>query len=163
MIANNFETALRDLVQRHVDFIVVGGMAAVLNGAPLNTFDLDVVYSRDPANLDRLLAFLSDADAIFRIQPERKLRPNMTHLAARGHLNLRTRYGPVDFLSNIGKGLEYDALLPNAEPIEIDDTLTVQVLDLETIIAVKEQLAGEKDLAMLPTLKAALREKQKNQ
>lgn len=162
MIANNFESALRDLVQRHVDFIIVGGMASVLNGAPLNTFDLDVVYSREPANLDRILAFLSDADAIFRFQPERKLRPNITHLAGRGHLNLRTCYGPVDFLATIGKGLEYAALLPNAKPIEIDDELTVQVLNLETIIAIKEQLRGEKDLAALPILRAALREKQKN-
>lgn len=31
-----------------VDFIVVGGVAAVLGGAPISTFDLDIVHARDP-------------------------------------------------------------------------------------------------------------------
>ena len=37
------------LLHRHgVDFIVVGMTAGVLQGVPAMTFDLDVVYSRDP-------------------------------------------------------------------------------------------------------------------
>jgi len=37
-----------------VDFLVLGGLAAVLNGAPVSTFDLDIVHSREPANIARL-------------------------------------------------------------------------------------------------------------
>ena len=35
---------IRTLVANDVEFIVVGGMAAVLQGAPVHTVDLDIVY-----------------------------------------------------------------------------------------------------------------------
>ena len=84
-----------------VEFIVVGGLAAVLNGAPVDTFDIDVVHSRDAANVARLLPVLETMDAVFRIQPERRLKPNASHLSSAGHLNLVTRYGPLDLLGTI--------------------------------------------------------------
>jgi hypothetical protein len=37
----------------------------------------------------------------------------------------------------------------------------IRVLDLETLIAVKEELAGEKDRAALPILRRTLEEKRK--
>jgi hypothetical protein len=39
-----------------VNFVVVGGVCAVLHGAPVATFDLDVVHSQDSANIRRLLS-----------------------------------------------------------------------------------------------------------
>lgn len=38
---------LQALAEQRVDFIVIGGVAAVLQGAPIATFDLDVVHSRE--------------------------------------------------------------------------------------------------------------------
>src|SRR4030081_2839347 len=109
---------LRDLSKRDIEFIVVGGVAAVLIGAPVQTYDLDLVYSREPDNLERLLHFLREIEAIFRIQPERRLRPTESHLAAGGHMNLLTRYGPIDLLGSIGQNLQYSDLLPHS--IEMD-------------------------------------------
>ena len=43
----SFLAVLRTLTDHGVEFIVVGGVAAVLRGAPINTFDLDVVYSTE--------------------------------------------------------------------------------------------------------------------
>jgi hypothetical protein len=119
-----------------VDFILVGGLAAVLNGAPVGTFDIYVVHSREAANSDRLLPVAEALDAVFRIQPERRLKPNASHLASAGHLNLITRYGPLDLLGTIGRSLE-------------------------TLIAIKQELAGEKDRAVLPILRRTLEEKRK--
>jgi len=51
-----FKETLEALARHHVDFIVVGGVAAVLGGAPISTFDLDIVCDRAPANVARLLA-----------------------------------------------------------------------------------------------------------
>ncbi len=136
-------------------------MAAILNGAPVQTYDIDLVYSREPANLGRLLKFLDEADAIFRIQPQRRLQPNATQLAAGGHLNLLTRYGPVDLLGAIGRGLGFADLLPHSIEMSIGEGLAIRVLNLETIIAIKEQLASEKDLAALPILRRTLEEMKK--
>ena len=154
-------TALRALCRCDIDFILVGGLAALLDGAPVHTYDADIVHSRDPANIERLLTFLESIDAIFRIQPERRLRPNTSHLAGGGHLNLLTIHGPVDVLGTIGKDLDYTALLPHTQLLDIGDGLQVRVLDLETIIAIKEQLDTEKDRAVLPLLRRTLEESRK--
>ena len=91
MPEHKFTATLRALHDGGVEFILVGGLAAAVNGAPVSTFDIDVVHSRDSANVARILSVLEALDAVFRIQPERRLRPNASHLASAGHLNLITR------------------------------------------------------------------------
>jgi hypothetical protein len=44
--------------------------------------------------------------------------------------------------------------------MDLGDNVRIRVLDLETVIAVKEEVGGEKDLATLAVLKRTLREKQ---
>jgi hypothetical protein len=44
--------------------------------------------------------------------------------------------------------------------MELGADVRIRVLDLETVIAIKEEVGGEKDLAVLPILKRTLREKQ---
>jgi hypothetical protein len=44
----DFLEILKILVSNEVDFIVIGGVCAVLHGAPVTTFDLDLVHSRVP-------------------------------------------------------------------------------------------------------------------
>jgi len=152
---------LRALHEGGVEFILVGGLAAVLNGAPVNTFDIDVVHSRDAGNIDRLLPVLDALGAVYRMQPERRLRPNASHLASTGHLNLIARYGPLDLLGTIGRDLGYHDLLTHSIELDIGEGLRIRVLDLETIIAIKEELGGEKDRAVLPILRRTLEEKRK--
>lgn len=150
---------LRQFRDHGVDFIVVGGVAAVLEGVPVNTFDLDVVPSRKPDNIGRLLRALDSLGAGYRIRPE--LKPNESHLASPGHKLLTTRFGPLDVLGTIGRGRGYDDLLPHTHEVELDDGLRVRVLDLETLIAIKEEVAGEKDLAVLPIMRRTLEEKRR--
>jgi hypothetical protein len=158
MIERNFVAILRQLKAADVDFVVVGGLAAVLNGAPVDTFDVDLVHSRDPANTSRLLPRLTEMDAIFRIQPERQLRPELSHLAGPGPLNLITRYGPLDLLGTIGGGLGFEDLRPHSLEMKIAAETSVNVLDLATLIALKEELMGEKDRITLPVLRRTLEE-----
>jgi hypothetical protein len=161
MLENDFSSILSVLNRAGVDFVLVGGLSAVLNGAPVNTYDVDIVHSRYAENVARLLLALESLDAIFRIQPERQLKPAATHLSGTGHLNLITRFGPLDLLGTIGPGLGYPDLLPNSSEMDIGNGVLTRVLNLEKLIAVKEELAGEKDLAMLPLLRRTLEERQK--
>lgn len=149
---------LRSLHDGGVDFILVGGLAAVLNGAPVHTYDVDILYARDPGNVDRLLRVLDEMDAIFRVQPERRIKPNESHLRAGGYLNLLTRYGPLDVLGSIGTILKYEDLLTRSTELEIGEGIRIRVLNLETLIALKEELGGEKDAAVLPVLRSTLAE-----
>ena len=161
MLERDFFAILSALRGQDVMFILVGGLAAALDGAPVTTYDTDVVHSRDEANVERLLRVLADLDAIFRIQPERRLKPSASHLAGPGHLNLITRYGPLDLLGTIGHNLGYPELLPHSAEMDIGEGVQIRVLDLETLIAMKEQLAGEKDRAMLPILRHTLEEQRR--
>ena len=153
---------LRSLCERDIQFVLVGGLAAVLNGAPVDTYDVDVVHSREPANIERLLSFLQEIDAVFRIQPERRLRPTASHLSAGGHLNLMTSLGHLDLLGTIGQQLSFSDLLPLSHEMAIGEGMRIRVLNLETLISIKEQLASEKDLAVLPILRQTLRELKKS-
>ena len=153
---SSFSAILRVLHAERVDFILVGGLSAVLNGAPAQTYDVDIVHSREAANVERLIKALESLDAIFRIQPERRIRPAPSHLAGTGHLNLITKFGPLDLLATIGRDLDYQALLPHSSEKIVAEGVTIRVLDLETLIAIKEELGGEKDRAMLPLLRRTL-------
>jgi hypothetical protein len=159
MASARFSTILKTLTDHQVEFVVVGGVAAVLRGATISTFDLDIVHSTEPKNVSRLLAALQDLDARYRYKPEH--RPDSSHLATQGHQLLVTREGPLDVLGAIGKNRQYADLLPHAPKLEISEGLQVPVLDLETQIGVKEELGGEKDRMQLPVLRRTLKEQSK--
>ena len=117
--------------------------------------------ARDEENLSRLLRVLDGIDAIYRIQPSRRLKPSLSHLRSPGHQNLVTTCGHLDVLGTIGRGLTYQDLLPHTIEMEIGEGVRVRVLDLATLVALKEELAGEKDLAVLPTLRRTLEQQQR--
>src|ERR1019366_1812020 len=158
---NSFLTALRALHEGGVEFAMVGGLAAVLHGAPVGTLALEIVPARDEANVARLLRVLDALDAIYRMQPDRRLKPDASHLSSPGRHNLITNCGPVDVLGTIDRGLGYEDLLPHTVEMEIGGGARVRVLSLATIVALKEELGGEKDRAALPILRRTLEQKQR--
>jgi hypothetical protein len=56
----DFAALLQRLVERQIDFLVVGGVACALNGFVRATEDVDILVDTSPANLKRLLAALAD-------------------------------------------------------------------------------------------------------
>jgi hypothetical protein len=149
------------LANHRIDFIVVGGMAAVIRGAPVATRDIDIVYDRTTANVERLLRALTELDALFRGDP-RRLRPTESHLWSLGHKLLETRYGPLDVLGSIEENTTYTDLLPHASALEIAGA-NVLVLSVERLIEVKRKLPRPKDQLMLLQLEALLEELQRDQ
>lgn len=145
---------LRVLDRHRVDFIVVGMTAGVLQGAPLLTLYLDIVYSRDPSNLLKLLAALSELGATFRGNP-RRIVPNVSHLESPGHKLFETIMGDLDVLGTIDEGVDYQGLFPDTVILETGD-LSVRVLVLKRFIEVKRRAGRPKDLAALPVLESTL-------
>ena len=154
----DFLLLLQTLARHKVDFILVGGVCAVLHGAPVNTFDMDIVHSRVPENLERLVAALQELDAYYREQPERRIRPDASHLASLGHQLLLTKAGPLDILGTITPDRQYDDLLPHTQELQLQEGVTVHLLNLATLIATKEATGREKDHATLPILRRTLEE-----
>ena len=157
----NYLAILKTLRHHKVDFIIVGGVCAVLHGAPLATFDLDVVHSRERDNLARLSAALEDLGALYRVPGHHEMKLSPSYLASEGPQLLMTRFGPLDLLGTIGKGRDYDQLLQETVEMEVGPALKVRVSTLESLIKTKEETGQEKDRAALPVLRRLLEERAK--
>jgi hypothetical protein len=153
------ERFVTELVRAGVEFIVVGGAAGLLHGAPITTQDLDVVHRRTQDNVARLLALLLQLDAFMRYDlANRRLRPTAEMLAGHGQINLSTTLGPFDPLCELEVGQGYEELLPHTEVLSEGDT-SFRVIDLPTLIEVKMKTGRAKDRAVVPILMAVLKER----
>ncbi len=144
---------LRRLVDAGVEFIVVGGAAAVLHGAPITTEDLDIVHRRTPENVSRLMILLHELDAHVRELANRRLTPHQSALLGAGHVLLSTRLGPLDCLGTLIDGRGFEELVLHSESIE-DEGAEFRVVDLSTLIDIKTKTGRAKDRLMLPVLVA---------
>ena len=156
--APDLKVALRALSVRGVEFIVIGGVAAALNGAPVSTFDLDIVHSRTEENVGRLLEALADLDACYREKPDQRIRPDGRLLAGPGHHLLMTSAGPLDILGAVVTGEVFEDLRWDSVRVDLGQGLSVGVLGLRALIRIKEALGRERDRAVLPILRRTLEE-----
>jgi hypothetical protein len=139
-----------------VEFVIVGGAAAVLHGAPTMTQDLEIVHRRTAENVDRLCAVLDRLDGYLREPGTRRLKPTATALASGGQFNLITVHGPLDSLGSLHDGRGYEELLPHTEVFE-DERRRIRVIDLATLIEIKTGTGRARDKLSLPVLLALLR------
>jgi len=152
---------LEALTKADIEFIVVGGLAAVAQGAPITTMDMDIVHRQSNDNIDKLLAFLKKIDAIHRRPDDKILEPKKRDLSGRGHALFATRFGPLDVLAVIEEGRGYDDLLPDTVEIEFREH-RVRVLSLKTLVELKERSRDPKDRQRLPVLEETLRQSSAN-
>ncbi|HVJ18760.1 MAG TPA: nucleotidyltransferase [Polyangiaceae bacterium] len=153
------ERLLGVLVSHSVEFIVVGGVAAALQGAPVLTQDVDILYRIEEQNLARLERALNELNAVARGAP-RNLRFGLSHLRTTGHKLATTDAGPLDVLGAINEDLLYEDLIAAADELEVGGHC-VRVLSLQRLIELKQALGRPKDRAMLPVLEATLRERER--
>ena len=154
------ERLIRTLAEHAVDYVLIGGLAAVLHGSPAMTNDADIVPAQDPANLDRLAAALRSLDARLRVAEDPDgvaFDPHPALLASMAMLNLTTTAGDLD-LAFAPAGLDdYDALVRASVPYEIAG-FEIRVASLADIIRSKEAADRPKDRATLPLLHALAEE-----
>jgi len=149
---------LSELIEAKVEFILVGGLAAVAQGAPVTTFDVDIVHMRTPENVDRLLQILNKLHAFVREPSERKLPPKHDALMGVGHNLFVTDKGPLDCLGAIEGGFDYDALLSKCIEIEFDEK-PLKVVRLETLLEFKERWTDDESKLRASILRRVLERK----
>ena len=150
---------LEALHEAGVQFVLIGGMAAVLHGDVGVTVDLDVVPARKPDNLDRLAAALRTLEARIRVADVPSglafdcSAAFFGNLSEDATLNLTTRAGDLDlaFLPSGTQG--YPDLKRDAVEIEAADGVRILVASLADVIRSKEAANREKDRTALPRLR----------
>lgn len=152
----DFLHLLRELVEHDVEFIVVGGIAAVLQGATFSTFDLDVVHSRKPENVERLTRSFGRLNARYRSRLD--VAPTCNHLLSPGIQLLSTIHGPLDLLGSIEGGRDYDSLLPYTRMLDVGLKSSVCVLTLAMLLSLKEASSEPKDQNQAQILRRVIQE-----
>jgi predicted nucleotidyltransferase len=145
------------LLEEGVDFVLVGALAAVAQGASVTTHDVDIVHARTPENLERLMAALARMSARYRGRAAgESLPPDRAALATTGRSLLMTDMGPLDCLGAIESGLEWNRLLPLSVEVDFEGH-RLRMLGLETLVALKRGSKEPKDRLVLPVLEETLR------
>ncbi|OIN82255.1 DUF6036 family nucleotidyltransferase [Mycobacterium malmoense] len=115
---------LEVLACHEVDYVLIGGYAALLQGSGMATIDIDIVPARPRPNLANLAAALTDLGAKIRAAGTEALPFSASAESLQGMsvLNLTTRFGDLDLL----------------------------VASLGDVIASKEAAGRDKDFEALP-------------
>lgn len=145
---------LKGLVAQGVAFVAVGGVAAQLRGAPGRTDDLDIVYDRSPANLDRLQTFLRGIQTTLRGAPGTiPFAADPRTLAHTAVLALDTTLGPLDLRQRIAGIGDFSASLAHSTTVAFGGR-EIPTLTLDAIIVSKRATGRSRDREELRALEA---------
>ena len=146
------DEALRALATGGVQFILVGGAAAAAHGSARVTQDVDLVYCRTEANIERLVHTLVRFEPYLRgAPPGLPFRLDVETVRSGLNFPLTTQLGWIDLLGEIAGGGSYEELLPHTIEIEAFG-VTCRVLDLDALIAAKRAAGRVKDFEAIAEL-----------
>jgi predicted nucleotidyltransferase len=147
--APDLRRLLGPLVGNGVDFVLIGGMAGIARGSSYPSYDLDIAYARDKANMRRLVSALQEigvrlpgapADLPFQLD-ERAIENG-------ANFTFVTPFGDLDVLADVAGIRRYDELAAGSEEKEIFG-LPVRVASLDHLIAMKRAADRPKDRNMV--------------
>lgn len=157
----NYPDLLRLLTEHGVEFIIIGGAAAVLHGSSRLTQDLDIVYRRSPENLTRLTKALETQAPYLRgAPPGLPFEWSKKTLQMGMNFTLAIKLGQLDILGEVTGGGRYEDLLNHTIEVEVFG-VRCHCLNLEALIQTKRAAGRPKDFEAIAELKAILEERQK--
>lgn len=137
-----------------VEFIVIGGVAAVAYGAPVTTDDVDICAPMDRENAVRIVRAFQDAEPRWRFRPDLGIvSPDDTYLGQLKNIYLRTRLGILDILGEIPEVCSYTVAASRAVVFDLDG-LECKFIDIDTLIAAKRAAGRPHDLRAVEYLVA---------
>jgi hypothetical protein len=144
-------------VRHGVEFVAVGGFAAVLHGAERTTKDIDLCVAWSENNLERVAAALRDLNAQLKLDSYIEVPIDATLLRRMEIATWRTRSGDVDVLLGIPRDqrwelARYEELRDGGDVVDLGD-LQLAIASLDDIIRSKEIADRPADREALPELR----------
>lgn len=150
----SFSHLLAKLADAGLEFVIVGGYAAVSHGSAYVTKVVDICIIFSAENVGKLRQALSGLNPVHRMTPQKlsflRYPPANQPLQ---NLYLQTDMGVVDILSSVLGVGDFKRLREKAEALEVDGH-AFQVISLEDLIQAKEAMGREKDLLTAKELRA---------
>jgi predicted nucleotidyltransferase len=148
---------LRKLIEGGVDFVVIGGVAVILQSTPRFTKDLDICYDLAQENLDRLGDVLLGLDAKLRmIDEDLPFVPDGRTLRQTQILTLTTPDGEIDLLVAPDGAPDYAALRRHASEVDIGGIM-VRIASIDDLLAMKRAAGRPQDLVDIESLEITRR------
>jgi len=158
----NNQGLLFRLHSNHVEFVIIGGLCAVLHGISLVTEDLDICCRFSAENLRKLESAVSDLHPVHRLTANRLPLELTDHLCATlRNLYLRTDLGILDCLGEVKAVGGYDEVLAASVPVQFGFGI-VRMLNIDRLIDAKEAVGRDRDIAAVRMLRAIKAENEKN-
>ena len=152
-MSTDFAGLLAALADHNVEFVVVGGVALVLHGSARTTADLDICYSRDLENLERLAAALLAAHPRLRGAPAGlPFQWDARTLKSGLNFTLETDLGWIDLLGELTGLGGFEEVSRAATAMDLYGRSTL-VLDLDGLERAKQAAGRLKDLGDLAEIK----------
>jgi Nucleotidyl transferase AbiEii toxin, Type IV TA system len=143
------------LAHAKIDFVVVGGVAIVVQASPRFTRDLDICYATDKANLARLGSLLVSLEAKLRgVDDDVPFVPDARMLRRTQMLTLTTREGALDLLVDPPGSPGYAALRRRADVIDLAGA-SVRIASVEDLISMKRAAGRPQDQIDVESLEIA--------
>jgi len=160
-MSTQFDKLLPLLVNGGVEFVLIGGVAGNVLGSARLTFDVDVVYSRNKGNLEKIVQTLKPHRPYLRgAPPGLPFAFDVPTLRNGLNFTLTTALGDLDLLGEVIGGGGYRDLLPHTFVVEAFD-VKFKCVDLPTLIKLKRAAGRPKDLESIAELEALLQEGEK--
>ena len=158
----SFSRLLKRLADSGLEFVIVGGFAAVSHGSAYVTQDVDICILFSEENILRLREALKDLHPHHRMLPQRlSFLTDPPPGQPVANLYLQTDMGMVDILSSVLGVGDFARLKSRAELLRVDGT-GYYVMALDDLIAAKEALGREKDLLTAKELRAIAAKRSRN-
>jgi len=157
----DFERLLQALAAGSVEYILIGGLAANAHGAIRTTRDVDIVYARSQANLERLETTLAPLRPYLRgAPPGLPFQLDVPTLQSGLNFTLTTDLGELDLLGEVSGGGRYEDLLADSETLDLFG-VSCRCLGLDALIRVKRAAGRPKDFEAVAELEALAEERRR--
>jgi predicted nucleotidyltransferase len=158
----DFSQLLQRLAEAKLDFVIVGGYAAISHGSSYLTRDVDICAVLTKENIAKLRQALAEWNPKHRMTPQKL--SFLTYPPASQPLNnlyLQTDRGVLDVISSVLGVGDFERLKSQAEELEVDGQ-RYYVISLGDLITAKEAMGREKDLLTAKELRAIAAKRRSN-
>ncbi len=157
----NLAELTRRLIVGQVEFVLVGGFAAIAHGVLRTTRDVDICCRFSEENLMRIQKAVADLHPAYRPRTDLALALTPELCASLKNLYLKTDLGILDCLGEIKGVGNYDEVAKHAVELELPIG-KCRVIDLETLIVAKEAMDRDHDRITVRDLKEIKKRRQQS-
>ena len=149
---HNLSELAKRLIDGRVEFVLVGGFAAVAHGVTLVTRDVDICCRFSEENLLRVQRSLAGLHPVYRQRPDMPLDLTPELCARLRNLYLKTDLGIIDCLGEVLGIGGFDEVARHSLEVELP-VGKCRVLDIDALIRAKEAMNRDHDRITVKQLK----------